>query len=142
MMTPAPVMTPAHVMTPAPVMTAAPSPSPTAPPAPENPLVTARVRQEFNAWQRGRIDRKTYSPAAGGTYDDAVIGVVSPDLTSAGPLQNVQYQTASLLFGDLVYRYEATGSNGSVSILFSLDGRGRTDGIVFTPLIFRSTPTP
>jgi hypothetical protein len=145
--TPIPAMTPARVTTPAPVMTAAPSPSalpsPLATPtqAPENGLVTTRVRQEFDAWQRGRIDRKTYSPAAGGIYDDSLVAAVSPDLTAIGPLQSVQYQTASLLLGDLVYRYTATGSMGSVSVLYALDQRGRTDGIVFTPLIFRTTPT-
>jgi hypothetical protein len=146
-LTPVPVMTPARVTTPAPapMMSASPSASPSALPtatqAPENALVTARVRQEFTAWQRGRIDRKTYSPTAGGTYDDSIVAVVSPDLTAIGPLQSVQYETASLLLGDLVYRYTATGSTGSVSILYALDQRGRTDGIVFTPLVFRTAPT-
>jgi len=148
--TPAPVMTPTRIVTPAPMMSAQPSPSnspsaspsplPTAAQVPENPLVTARVQQEFNAWQRGRINRKTYSPQAGGTYDDSVVGVVSPDLIAVGPLQGVQYQSAALLLGDLVYRYVATGSTGSVSVLYALDGRGRTDGIVFTPIIFRAAP--
>lgn len=146
MITPPPVMTPAQVTTPVPVMSAAPSPSasasPTATAPPENALVTARVRNEFNAWQRGRIDRKTYSPEAGGTYDDAVVAVVAPDLRAIGPLQNVQYRTASLLLGDLFYRYDLTGSSGTVSVLYALDQRGRTDAVVFTPLIFRSAPTP
>jgi hypothetical protein len=127
--------TPAPMMTPLPA--ASPSPLPTTPPVPENPLVTARVRQAFTAWQHGRIDRKEYSPAAGGTYIDAYVAVVSPDLTAIGPLQSVQYRTTSLLLGDLVYRYDISGSTGAVSVLYALDARGRTDGIVFTPLIFR-----
>jgi hypothetical protein len=148
--TPAPIMTPASVMTPVPAMTPAASPSasaspsalPTATPVPENALVTARVQQEFNAWLHGRIDRKTYSPSAGGTYDDAVIAVVSPDLAAIGPLQTVQYRTASLLLGDLVYRYDINGSQGAVSVLLALNQRGQTDSIVFTPIIFRTTANP
>jgi hypothetical protein len=139
LMTPAPAITPTRP-SPSASASASPSPLPTAAQVPENPLVTARVQQEFNAWQRGRIDRKRYSPQAGGTYDDSVVGVVSPDLVAVGPLQSVQYQSAALLLGDLVYRYVAIGSTGSVSVLYALDGRGRTDGIVFTPLIFRPAP--
>jgi hypothetical protein len=134
----APSATPAPVVTPA----ASPSALPTATPVPENALVTARVQQEFNAWLHGRIDRKTYSPSAGGTYDDAVIAVVSPDLAAIGPLQTVQYRTASLLLGDLVYRYDINGSQGAVSVLLALNQRGQTDSIVFTPIIFRTTANP
>jgi hypothetical protein len=143
--TPAPVVTP---ITPAPIMTPAASPSaspsalPIETPVPENALVTARVQQEFNAWRRGRIDRKTYSPTAGGTYDDAVIAVVSPDLAAIGPPQTVQYRTASLLLGDLVYRYDISGGQGAVSVLLALNQRGQTDTIVFTPIIFRTTANP
>jgi hypothetical protein len=53
-------------------------------------------------------------------------------------LQSVQYRSASLLLGDVVYRYDLTGASGAVSVLYWLDPRGKTDGIVFTPLIFRS----
>jgi hypothetical protein len=139
MVTPGPVMTPAPPMRPLPAASPSTPLLPTAAPAPENALVTARVRQAFNAWQHGRIDRTEYSPAAGGTYIDAYVAVVSPDLTAIGPLQSVQFRTASLLLGDLVYRYDITGSAGAVSVLYALDARGRTDGIVFTPLIFRSS---
>jgi hypothetical protein len=138
--------TPASAVT-SPATTAPVAPSPSAAPPsaiatpanpPENPLVTTRVRQEFLAWQRGRIDRKTYSPPAGGTYIDALVNVVSPDLTAIGQVQSVQYRTASFLLGDLVYRYDVTGASGVVSVLYWLDARGKTDGIVFTPQIFRS----
>jgi len=131
--TPVPLMTP-----PGPSASASPSPLPTATQAAENPLVTERVRREFSAWQRGRIDRRTYSPEAGGTYIDAFIALVSPDLAAIGALQTVQYRGASLLLNDLVYRYDLTGSAGAVSVLYALDQRGRTDGIVFTPLVFRT----
>ncbi len=111
-----------------------------APPAnpPENPLVTTRVRDAFLAWQSGRIDRKTYSPNAGGTYSDPVIAQVSPDLNAVGAPQTVTYRTASLLLGDLVYRYDIVGATGTVSVLYALDMNGRTDNIVFTPVIFRT----
>jgi hypothetical protein len=102
--------------------------------------VTARVSREFAGWQRGHIDRATYSPQAGGTYIDALVNLVSPDLTAIGPLQTISYRSASLLLGDLVYRYDITGPTGAVSVLYSLDARGKTDGIVFTPLIFRTAP--
>ena len=108
---------------------------------PENQLVTTRVREAFTAWQSGRIDRKTYSPDAGGTYDDALVQAVEPDLAAIGTLQTVTYRTTSLLLGDFVYRYEITGASGVVSVLYSLDQRGKTDGIVFTPRIFVGTPT-
>jgi hypothetical protein len=109
---------------------------------PENPLVTKRVSETFNAWQGGHIDRKTYSPAAGGTYDDAFVEVVEPDLKAIGPLQSVRYRTASLLLGDVVYRYDITGASGVVSVLYSLDPNGKTDGVVFTPQVFRSSYLP
>jgi hypothetical protein len=120
-----------------------PSPAPTPPNPAENPLVTARVRQEFLAWQQGHIDRKTYSPEAGGTYMNAVVAQVQPDLVAIGTPQAVTYETTSLLFGDFVYRYDVTGTSGVVSVLYTLSDRGKTDGIVFTPKIFAaSTPTP
>ncbi len=144
--TPVPYTSPAPIVTPMPMMSPAmmspspsPSPSPSASTAPENTLVTARVRDEFNAWQRGRIDRKTYSPYAGGTYIDAFVGQVQPDLAAAGPVVSLQYRTASLLLGDLVYRYDVTCSTGVVSVLYSLDPQGKTDGIEFTPQIFRNS---
>jgi len=59
---------------------AAPSPIPTMANPPENPLITARVRDAFLAWQRGHINRSTYSPQAGGTYIDALIALDRPDL--------------------------------------------------------------
>ena len=127
----------------------APSSSPSSSPAPisatenppENPVVTSRVREAFAAWQRGRIDRTTYSPEAGGTYDDALVKVVEPDLAAIGATQTIAYRTTALLLGDFVYRYEITGASGVVSVLYSLDQRGKTDGIVFTPRIFMRTPT-
>lgn len=130
---------------PAPVNSPASAASPTglAPvEPPENPLITKRVIDTFNAWQRGHIDRTTYSPAAGGTDNDALIAVVAPDLRAIGPLQNVRYRTASLLLGDVVYRYEITGASGVVSVLYSLDPNGKTDGVVFTPQIFRASDVP
>lgn len=154
--TPTPVTTPGPAMSPGPVMTAAPmatvmpiatplmSPSPAASPIPtpsnppENTLVTARVRAAFEAWQRGGIDRKAYTPDAGGTYIDAFVEVVKPDLAAIGPVQSVTYQSAALLLNDLVYRYDVTGPSGDISVLYSLDQAGKVDGIVFTPLIFRS----
>jgi hypothetical protein len=139
--------TPAPAITPAPLPSRSSSPAPSASPSafpttalvPENSLVTARVRREFDAWQRDRIDRKTYSPTAGGIYSDAVVAIVEPDLAAIGPLQTIDYHSTSLLLGDLVYRYDISGSAGVVSVLYSLDDRGRTDGIVFTPQVFRAT---
>jgi hypothetical protein len=132
-------------LTPSPAAGSSPSPAP-APLAapdnpPENPLVTARVRQEFLDWQSGRIDRARYSPEAGGTYADAFIKLVQPDLAEIGAPQTVTYRTTSVLLGDFVYRYEISGNSGVISVLYSLDGRGKTDTIVFTPKIF-SAPTP
>jgi hypothetical protein len=124
-----------------PPASAMPAPTADAANPPENPLITARVRQEFLAWQGGRINRSTYSPDAGGTYIDAYVSIVSPSLAIGG-VQTVRYQTASLLLGDIVYRYEITGPSGAVSVLYSLDSRGKTDGIVFTPEIFREPATP
>jgi hypothetical protein len=143
-MTPVPPMSPAPIATPMPMMTPAlaspsPSPSPSASSPPENTLVTARVRDEFDAWQRGRIDRKNYSPYAGGTYIDAFVAQVQPDLAAAGAVVSLQYRTASLLLGDVVYRYDVVCSTGVFSVLYSLDPQGKTDGIEFTPQIFRST---
>ncbi len=132
---PAPAMRPPPAMSPG----AATPPAPPANP-PEDTLVTARVRHEFDAWQSGRIDRATYSPNAGGTYIDAFVAVVSPDLAAVGPLQSVQYQTSSQVLGDTVYRYDVSGTSGVVSVLYLLDARGKTDLIVFTPRIFRSVP--
>ncbi len=79
---------------------------------------------------------------AGGAYDDAFVAVVAPDLAAIGPLQSVRYRTASLLLGDVVYRYDVTGASGVVSVLYSLDPSGKTDGVVFTPQIFRSSYLP
>jgi hypothetical protein len=139
MMTPMPVTTPV----PTPGMSPSPSPSALATPAnpPENTLVTDRVRDAFLAWRTERVVRSQYSPDAGGTYMPAYVAVVAPDLTAIGPLQTVTYQTASLLLGDVVYRYSVTGTNGAVSVLYSLDPNGKPDDIVFTPLIFRTAPT-
>jgi hypothetical protein len=129
---------------PAPTSSPAASPAAYAPPTnpPENPLVTARVRSEFLAGQNGHINRATYTPQAGGVYIDALVRIEQPDLAAIGPPQTVTYQTASLLFGDLVYRYDVTGPSGVVSVLYWLDDRGKTDGIVFTPKIFAAPATP
>jgi hypothetical protein len=108
--------------------------------APENPLISERVRHEFLAWQRGRIDRATYSPDAGGTYDNAVVQSTQPVLAEVGPPDAVIYRSVSALLGDFVYRYDVTGPTGWVSVLYSLDANGKTDGIVFTPQIFRTPP--
>jgi len=126
--------------------TTAPAPSSAEPPSalptpanpPENPLVTARVTKEFLAWQRGHIARSGYSPQAGGTYINAFVALVAPDLQAIGTPQTPVYQTAALLLGDLVYRYEISGTSGAVSVLYSLDQNGKTDSIVFTPLVFRA----
>ena len=111
---------------------------------PENQLITTRVTQAFNAWQRGSIDRKQYTGPAGGTYDDAVLRVVTPDLVAIGTVQSATYRTTSLLLGDLFYRYEIVGSAGTISVLYVLDQSGKVDGITFTPQIFRpaAMPTP
>jgi hypothetical protein len=125
---------------PTPPSSAPPSPFPTPANPPENPLVSARVTKEFLAWQRGHIDRSAYSPEAGGTYIDAVVAVVAPDLQAIGAPQTTVYQTSALLLGDLVYRYDITGTSGAVSVLYSLNQNGKTDSIVFTPQIFRNGP--
>jgi hypothetical protein len=117
---------------------APPSPLPTPANPPENPLVTARVTKEFLAWQHGHIDRSGYSPEAGGTYINAFVALVAPDLQAIGTPETTVYQTAALLLGDLVYRYDITGTSGSVSVLYSLNQNGKTDSIVFTPEIFRT----
>jgi hypothetical protein len=120
-----------------------PSPSPTSTPQQplENPLVTERIRREFLAWQGGRIDRATYSPDAGGTYDDALVASTRPVLVDVGTPNAIIYRETSLLLGDYVYRYDVTGTTGWVSVLYSIDANGKTDGIVFTPQVFR-TPAP
>jgi hypothetical protein len=135
--TAAPATSPGPAISASPAASATPYPMAANPP--ENPLVTERVRHEFEAWQRGHIDRTTYSPNAGGTYINAFVQVVKPDLAAIGPLQSVQYLTASPLLGDVVYRYDVTGTSGAVSILYLLNGHGKTDLIVFTPQIFGAT---
>lgn len=119
-----------------------PTPVPAASAVPENPLVTARVTKEFLAWQRGKIERSSYSPFAGGTYDDALVAVVAPDLRAVGAPQSTTYRTASLLLGDLVYRYDVAGTGGTISVLYFLNQAGQTDGIAFTPRIFTPAAVP
>jgi hypothetical protein len=138
-----PVTPPASIPTPAPANNPSPLPTPVTPP--ENPLVTTRVRSEFDAWQRGHINRSTYTPMAGGTYINALIGQVQPDLQAIGAVQTVSYETVSVLYGDFVYLYDVTGTTGEVSVLCALDDRGKVDDIVFTPRIFVApspSPTP
>jgi hypothetical protein len=138
---PGPIMTPMPMATAMPMMSPSPSPIPTPSNPPENSVVTAQVQAAFNAWQRGHIDRKLYAPYAGGTYMDAYVQIITPDLTPIGPAQTVTYQTASPLVDDMVYRYEIAGSSGAVSVLYSVDANGKIDNIVFTPEIFRTPPT-
>jgi hypothetical protein len=147
---PTPALSPAPLNTYAPMRIAArspapgqsataavsPTPIPTPVNPPENALVTERVRRTFVAWQRGHVDRKAYSPYAGGTYLPAYVAIVQPILNIGSP-QTVTYQTATPLLGDIVYRYEIAGSGGAISMLYALDQDGRTDGVVFTPEIFR-----
>ncbi len=109
---------------------------------PENELITTRVTQEFDAWRRGTIDRKHYTGAAGGTYDESVVRVVTPDLQAIGQVQSATYRTTSLLLGDLFYRYDIVGSAGTISVLYVLDQTGKVDGVTFTPEIFRPGGTP
>jgi len=148
MTTPIPTLSPAPTITPQPMMTSpaptqsalaavSPTPVPTPVNPPENALITQRVRATFVAWQHDRVNRKAYTSYAGGTYDPAYIAIVQPIL-AIGPPQTLTYETATLLLGDVVYRYRITGTTGTVSILYSLDPSGRTDGVVFTPGDFRA----
>jgi hypothetical protein len=152
MASPTPALSPAPMITPQPMMTSpaptpsalaavSPTPIPTPVNPPENALITQRVRATFLAWQHDRVDRKAYTPYAGGTYDPSYVAIVEPIL-EIGPPQTLTYETASLLLGDVVYRYRITGATGTVSILYSLDPNGRTDGVVFTPEDFRVDSSP
>ena len=120
-----PAMSPAPSATPASAPTAVPTPANPA----ENPLVTARVTRTFSAWQRGHINRADYSAQASGTYIDALVQQFSPDLAALGAVQSIRYQTASLLLGDVVYRYQINAASGAVSVLYALDPNGRLHGV-------------
>jgi CubicO group peptidase (beta-lactamase class C family) len=103
------------------------------PAAGEDPVVTARVRAEYDAWMNGTVDRAHYAPAFNAHVGPEVGAQASRMLRAAGPPTLVVYKGHDSAAGQSfdVYRVETNDAVFMVRIAFAPDGR--IAGLRFIP---------
>jgi hypothetical protein len=122
---------------------AAPSRSLTAPdragnpsgaaPQSEDPRVTERVKTEFLAWQRGELDRSTYTTAAAEQFNDDAVETMSGHLKPLGALLTTTAVGQTKQANTTIYVYWVRCQNGNVRMKLGLDKLGKICDISFQP---------
>jgi hypothetical protein len=99
----------------------------------ENPKVTALAREEFAAWQAGKIDRKRYTDAANSAFNDATVSAISGQLADLGEIDSVKYVSLAPQGGNAVYTYLVTCGKGKITMTLGLDAANKISAIGFKP---------
>ena len=101
--------------------------------APENPAITRRVDAQFDAWQRGSLDRSLYALRANEQLGADVVGAISAHLKPLGTLHSANSLFKYKESGSTIYVYSLRCENGSIRMRLGFDPQGRISTVSFEP---------
>jgi hypothetical protein len=99
----------------------------------EDKAMTSRLKDEFLAWQHGKIDRTHYTSQVNAALTDSAVAQLGTQLASLGDVKSTTFVSKTQVSGYDVYVYDVECAKGTIRMTVSIDANDLIGGIFFKP---------